>query len=98
MTPWLWLMSALVLAFAALPLLHTIWRCVYGDLSMPRLDITTQTTAHEVKAAVCACPYCGRPIRSSQRLSYPPAAVGAFAPVYHCRCGKHVGGPTKGKE
>lgn len=62
-----------------------------------RLDIITRTTAHEVKAAIAACPYCARPIRESQRLSYPEKAVGAFATVYRCGCGRHIGAPI-GKE
>lgn len=55
-------------------------------------DFTTKTTMHEAKAA--CCPYCHRPLRDSQRLSYPPQAVGAFASVYRCACGKHIGAPV----
>jgi len=55
-------------------------------------DLTTKPgIMHEVKAA--RCPYCGRVLSESQRLSYPPAAVGAFAAVYRCGCGKHIGAP-----
>lgn len=65
---------------------------------MPPLDFTTKTgTIMEAKAPVANCPYCGRAIRPSQRLSYPPQAVGAFATVYRCACGKHIGAPV-GKE
>lgn len=61
-----------------------------------KADIRTGVTLHEAKA-VARCPYCGSPIRESQRLSYPPGAVGAFATVYRCSCGKHLGAPI-GKE
>jgi hypothetical protein len=40
------------------------------------------------------CPACGASILPSMRLSYPPAAVGKFAPVYRCRCGRHIGEPV----
>lgn len=40
------------------------------------------------------CPVCGAAIRPSQRLSYPLEAVGKFAPVYRCSCGKHIGEPV----
>lgn len=39
------------------------------------------------------CPSCGAPIYPAQRLAYPAAAVGLFAPVYRCSCGKHIGEP-----
>lgn len=39
------------------------------------------------------CPVCGASIRPNQRLSYPADAVGRFAPVYRCSCGKHIGEP-----
>ena len=39
------------------------------------------------------CPYCGRAVMPKQRAPYPPAAVGQFAPVYRCGCGKVVGEP-----
>ena len=40
------------------------------------------------------CPSCGRPILPSMRLSYPREAVGKFAPVYRCACGRHIGEPV----
>ena len=40
------------------------------------------------------CPSCGRPIMPSMRLSYPPDAIGKFAPVYRCGCGRHIGEPV----
>ncbi len=40
------------------------------------------------------CPSCGRAVMPAQRLSYPADAVGKFAPVYRCGCGKHVGEPV----
>lgn len=58
-------------------------------------DIRTTTTLHDAKGAVACCPYCGRAIRETQRLSYPPGAVGAFATVYRCGCGKHLGAPIE---
>jgi len=58
------------------------------------LDITTKTTAHEVKPALFHCPYCQRPIGPGQRLSYPASVVGAFATVYRCGCGRHIGAPV----
>lgn len=39
------------------------------------------------------CPSCGRAVMPSMRLSYPAEAVGKFAPVYRCGCGKHIGEP-----
>lgn len=39
------------------------------------------------------CPSCGRAIVPSMRLSYPAEAVGKFAPVYRCGCGRHIGEP-----
>jgi hypothetical protein len=45
------------------------------------------------------CPHCGKPVRASMRLSYPPRAVGAFAEVYRCGgrnrsgCGRYIGAP-----
>ncbi len=39
------------------------------------------------------CPACGSIIRPSMRLSYPPDAIGKFAPVYRCGCGRHIGEP-----
>lgn len=59
-------------------------------------DIRIGATLHDAKAVAC-CPYCGRAIREAQRLSYPAAAVGAFATVYRCGCGRHIGAPI-GKE
>lgn len=41
-----------------------------------------------------SCPYCGKAVRQSQRLSYPAAAIGAYAPVYRCGCGRHIGAPV----
>lgn len=61
------------------------------------LDYTTKTTVHEAKQALFLCPYCQRPVRENQRLSYPSAVVGAFATVYRCGCGRHIGAPV-GKE
>lgn len=40
------------------------------------------------------CPYCGKAITPSQRASYPPSAIGQFAPVYRCGCGKAIGEPV----
>jgi len=60
------------------------------------LDLTTKTTVHEAKAVAC-CPYCGREIRESRRVNYPPAAVGAFATVYRCLCGMFIGAPIQKK-
>jgi hypothetical protein len=40
------------------------------------------------------CPSCGRAILPMHRLSYPPDAIGKFAPVYRCGCGRHVGEPV----
>jgi hypothetical protein len=40
------------------------------------------------------CPYCGRSLLPSARLSYPAEVVGKFAPVYRCSCGKHIGEPV----
>lgn len=40
------------------------------------------------------CPFCGRSVVPSARLSYPADVVGKFAPVYRCGCGKHVGEPV----
>jgi hypothetical protein len=28
------------------------------------------------------------------RLSYPAEAIGKFAPVYRCGCGRHIGEPV----
>ena len=55
------------------------------------LDITTPTTLHEVKATLFPCPYCGAEIRTSMRMRYPEAAIGAYAPVYRCG-GRNSGG------
>lgn len=53
----------------------------------------------EAKGAVALCPFCRRPIRESQRLSYPPQAVGAFATVYRCTgCRRHIGAPIGREE
>lgn len=67
---------------------------------MTHIDLTIQPSiAVEVKAPVLfPCPYCHRGIRSTQRLNYPPAAVGAFAPVYRCLCGKFIGAPMVSAE
>lgn len=65
------------------------------------LDLTTLHTIVEVKLApLFECPYCGRPVQHSQRLSYPPEAIGAFATVYQCDkrrggCGRHIGEPMR---
>jgi hypothetical protein len=40
------------------------------------------------------CPFCGRAVMPKQRASYPPEAVGQFAPVYRCGCGKAIGEPV----
>lgn len=40
------------------------------------------------------CPACGGAILPSMRLSYPAEAVGKYAPVYRCKCGKHIGEPV----
>jgi hypothetical protein len=40
------------------------------------------------------CPMCGRAVTPGMRLSYPPQAVGHFAPVYRCGCGRHIGEPV----
>lgn len=56
------------------------------------LDITTKTTAHEVKASF-TCPYCGRQVTAAREVAYPPKAVGVFSPVYKCLCRKFVGAP-----
>lgn len=58
------------------------------------LDITTKTTAHEAKQALFHCPYCKSPVRGTQRMNYPSTAVGAFATVYRCNCGKFIGAPV----
>lgn len=56
------------------------------------LDITTLNTIIEVKLApLFACPYCGRAITQRNRVAYPAIVAHTFAPVYHCRCGKHFG-------
>lgn len=39
------------------------------------------------------CPYCDKAVMPSQRASYPAEAVGKFAPVYRCACGKAIGEP-----
>ena len=39
------------------------------------------------------CPYCKAVITPGQRMSYPRAAIGQFAPVYRCKCGRHIGEP-----
>ncbi len=51
-------------------------------------------TAELPSPVVCRCPACGRDVRLSQRLSYPAEAVGRFAPVYRCACGRHIGEPV----
>lgn len=59
---------------------------------MPHIDLTFQQTIHEVKLAVLfECPGCGRPITQRNRIAYPAIVAQLFAPVYHCRCGKHWG-------
>jgi hypothetical protein len=58
------------------------------------LDMTTKTSAHEAKKPIFLCPYCKNPVREGQRLSYPAAVVGAFATVYRCSCGRHIGAPV----
>ena len=63
-----------------------------------KTEPTIERIFHEAKRAVATCPYCQRPIRPSQRLSYPPAAVGAFATVYRCSCGRHIGAPIGREE
>jgi DNA-directed RNA polymerase subunit RPC12/RpoP len=58
---------------------------------------TKQTIKLTITATVVMhCPYCGQAIAASQRLPYPDPCVGQFASVYRCRCGKHLGEPTKG--
>lgn len=39
------------------------------------------------------CPHCQRRVAPSQRLSYPLEAIGCYASVYRCRCGKMIGEP-----
>lgn len=51
------------------------------------------TSTPRAAAVGFCCPSCGRAILPSMRLSYPRAAVGKFAPVYRCACGKHIGEP-----
>lgn len=59
------------------------------------MDINPNTRLTELKSLViCRCPACGRDVRASQRLSYPQEAIGRFAPVYRCACGRHVGEPV----
>lgn len=59
------------------------------------VDFTTHNRIIEMKSPViCRCPACGRDVRLSQRLSYPQEAIGRFAPVYRCQCGRHVGEPV----
>lgn len=44
------------------------------------------------------CPFCGKPITEARRLPYPATLIAHLAPVYRCRCGKHLGAPlTKEK-
>lgn len=60
------------------------------------LDITTLNTVIEVKlGTLFVCPYCRRSVRSTQRMNYPPEAIGVHAPVYRCHCGKFVGEPMR---
>lgn len=60
------------------------------------LDIVTKGgVIREAKGSIAQCPYCGRALTDAQRLTYPPAAVGAFATVYRCGCGKHIGAPVR---
>jgi hypothetical protein len=59
-----------------------------------RLDITTQKNVIEVKSHLFNCPYCGKGVRETQRMNYPVKAVGAFATVYRCGCGKFIGAPN----
>ena len=58
------------------------------------LDGTARKTAYEVKKPFFLCPYCKKPVQEGQRLSYPAAVVGAFATVYRCSCGRHIGAPV----
>lgn len=63
------------------------------------VDFTTLHSIVEVKlAALFQCPYCGKSVRSTQRMNYPPEAVGVHASVYRCHCGKFVGEPVRDKE
>ncbi len=62
------------------------------------LDITTPTTYHEIKAALFPCPYCHRQITPARRVAYPERAIGAYAPVYRCLCGKFIGAPVTKEE
>jgi hypothetical protein len=60
------------------------------------LDLTTLTTVIEVKLApLFVCPYCRRSVRSTQRMNYPPEAVGVFPPIYRCHCGKFMPEPMR---
>lgn len=59
------------------------------------MDLTTPKHIIELKSpVVCQCPGCGRDVRASQRLSYPAEAIGRFASVYRCGCGRHIGEPV----
>lgn len=58
------------------------------------VDLAALRTIELRTLVVCHCPACGRAIRLSQRLSYPAEAVGRFAPVYRCTCGRHIGEPV----
>jgi hypothetical protein len=42
-----------------------------------------------------ACPYCQALITPSMRMSYPRTAIGQYATVYRCRCGRHIGEPVR---
>jgi predicted RNA-binding Zn-ribbon protein involved in translation (DUF1610 family) len=66
----------------------------------PTLDLTTYPgVVHEVKAAVLfACPYCGRGVTERNRLSYPAAVIGVYAPIYRCRCARYIGALLSGDE
>jgi hypothetical protein len=52
------------------------------------------TTAQPGTSAGFRCPHCGREVTQGRRLSYPASAVGAYAPVYRCGCGKITGAPV----
>lgn len=60
------------------------------------VDLTTLHSLVDVKLApLFQCPYCRRSVRSTQRMNYPPEAVGVFPPIYRCHCGKFVPEPVR---
>ncbi len=58
------------------------------------VDLATLRRLELQPVAVCRCPYCGREVHEFQRLRYPDGVARAFAPVYRCGCGKHIGAPV----